>query len=123
METRWVSKHCCLLLFRTRNLSSLTYPSQFQLKKTASLKRTKVRGAGVGGVRAMTTAEKQVIGESGLLTAVNDEFGGVLVEMPQQPMDATVFATVLEASISNWRQQVILLFSLDFVVVNSVLLS
>ncbi|XP_041023174.1 nudix hydrolase 2-like [Juglans microcarpa x Juglans regia] len=52
---------------------------------------------------------QQVFGEteSSLLTAVNDEFGGVIVEMaPQQhPMDAAAFGSVLRASIYHWREQ------------------
>ncbi|XP_059439553.1 nudix hydrolase 2 [Corylus avellana] len=40
-----------------------------------------------------------------LLTAVEDPFGGLTVEMADQPMDAAVFATKLRASISCWRLQ------------------
>lgn len=41
-----------------------------------------------------------------LLTAVEDDFGGLNVEMADQPMDAAVFAIKLRASISCWRLQV-----------------
>jgi hypothetical protein len=52
-----------------------------------------------------------VVGESEwqslkLLIAVEDEFGGLKVEMADQPMDAAVFAIKLRASISFWRLQV-----------------
>ena len=40
-----------------------------------------------------------------LLPAVNDAFGGVIVEM-KTPMDASAFLRSLRASMDNWRQQV-----------------
>ncbi|XP_057512885.1 nudix hydrolase 2-like [Actinidia eriantha] len=42
---------------------------------------------------------------SKLLTAMNDEHGGVIVEMTTEPMDAHVFSSLLRTSISHWRQQ------------------
>ncbi|WOL19189.1 nudix hydrolase 2 isoform X1 [Canna indica] len=39
-----------------------------------------------------------------LLPAVNDEHGGLIVEL-EDPMDSTVFHTSLQASITNWRTQ------------------
>ncbi|KAE7995218.1 hypothetical protein FH972_000039 [Carpinus fangiana] len=58
----------------------------------------------------MPGKEVVVVGESEwqslkLLTAVEDEFGGLNVEMADQPMDAAVFAIKLRASISCWRLQ------------------
>lgn len=41
-----------------------------------------------------------------LLSSVYDEYGGVIVDMADQPMDAVVFASKLRASISHWRLQV-----------------
>uniref|UniRef100_A0A5B6ZRN9 Putative nudix hydrolase 10-like isoform X1 n=1 Tax=Davidia involucrata TaxID=16924 RepID=A0A5B6ZRN9_DAVIN len=51
----------------------------------------------------------QVIVENGgqqveLLPAINDDHGGVIVEM-KEPMDSKVFCTLLRASISQWKQQ------------------
>lgn len=43
-----------------------------------------------------------------LLPAVNDYYGGVIVEM-KAPMDSSAFVSSLRASISNWRKQVVLL--------------
>lgn len=39
-----------------------------------------------------------------LLSAINDEHGGVIVEM-KEPLDSGVFISILRASISQWRQQ------------------
>ncbi|PON90300.1 Nudix hydrolase 6-like [Trema orientale] len=39
-----------------------------------------------------------------ILTATNDEFDGVIVEV-NEPMDPKVFHSILKASISLWRQQ------------------
>lgn len=41
----------------------------------------------------------------GLLRAVEDQHGGVIVNM-DEPMDSLVFASMLEASLSHWREQV-----------------
>ena len=43
---------------------------------------------------------------SKLLNGMNDEHGGVIVEMTTEPMDAHVFTSLLRTSISHWRQQV-----------------
>ncbi|XP_012571794.1 nudix hydrolase 2 isoform X2 [Cicer arietinum] len=40
----------------------------------------------------------------GLLKAVEDQHGGVIVNM-EEPMDSFVFASLLEASISQWKRQ------------------
>lgn len=40
-----------------------------------------------------------------LLTAVNDEHGGVIVEI-KDPMDSTDFSTSLRSSLINWKKQV-----------------
>ncbi|THG05640.1 hypothetical protein TEA_000825 [Camellia sinensis var. sinensis] len=51
----------------------------------------------------------QVVAENGvqqveLLFAVNDDHGGVIVEM-KEPMDSKAFLSLLRASISQWKQQ------------------
>lgn len=43
-----------------------------------------------------------------LLPATNDNHGGVIVDM-EEAMDSEVFVTSLRASISRWRQQVVIL--------------
>ncbi|XP_060672613.1 nudix hydrolase 2 [Ziziphus jujuba] len=50
--------------------------------------------------------QEQVMAETGveLLNSVDDQHGGVRVEM-KEPMDPKIFSTLLEASISHWRQQ------------------
>lgn len=42
-----------------------------------------------------------------LLPFVEDLYGGVSVNM-EQPMDSALFAPLLQASISQWREQVII---------------
>ncbi|KAK9152391.1 hypothetical protein Syun_010700 [Stephania yunnanensis] len=41
---------------------------------------------------------------TGLLIAVNDEYGGVIIEM-EEPMDSEVFRSSLSASLSQWRKE------------------
>ncbi|KAH7533509.1 hypothetical protein FEM48_Zijuj04G0138500 [Ziziphus jujuba var. spinosa] len=50
--------------------------------------------------------QEQVMAETGveLLNSVDDQHGGVRVEM-KEPMDPKIFSTLLEASISHWRQR------------------
>lgn len=43
--------------------------------------------------------------EINLLHASEDAFGGVIVDM-KEPMSSGIFASVLRASISKWREQV-----------------
>lgn len=43
-----------------------------------------------------------------LLPASDDVHGGVIVDMTE-PMDPNIFLTMLRASISQWRQQVLIL--------------
>lgn len=43
-----------------------------------------------------------------LLSASNDDHGGVIVDM-KEPMDPNVFASLLRASMSQWRLQVLIL--------------
>lgn len=51
----------------------------------------------------------QVVAEDGsqrveLLSALNDNYGGVIVEM-KESMDSLAFITLLRASILEWRRQ------------------
>ncbi|CAI9773184.1 unnamed protein product [Fraxinus pennsylvanica] len=46
-------------------------------------------------------SEKQI---DRMLKAVNDDYGGVIVEMTNEPMDAHIFVSLLRASLSHWRQ-------------------
>ncbi|KAL6544682.1 hypothetical protein OROMI_023544 [Orobanche minor] len=40
-----------------------------------------------------------------LLEGENDDHGGVVVEMTNEPLDPIVYASLLKASLSQWRQQ------------------
>lgn len=44
-----------------------------------------------------------------ILAAKEDAHGGVTVEMTNEPMDPSVFGSLLRASLSHWRQQVFLI--------------
>lgn len=48
-----------------------------------------------------------------ILEGRNDDHGGVIVEMTNEPLDPAVFASLLRASLSHWRLQV-LLFHIGF---------
>lgn len=40
-----------------------------------------------------------------ILEGTNDHYGGVTVELTSEPLDPLVFASLLKASLSQWRQQ------------------
>ncbi|XP_022848266.1 nudix hydrolase 2-like isoform X1 [Olea europaea var. sylvestris] len=50
-------------------------------------------------------SEKQNQQVERILKARNDDHGGVMVEMANEPMDAGVFVYLLRASLSHWRRQ------------------
>lgn len=50
-----------------------------------------------------------------LLDATNDDHGGVIVEM-SEPMDSEVFVPILRASVSYWKQQVVILIMMSSIV-------
>lgn len=43
-----------------------------------------------------------------ILTAINDDHGGVIVEL-NEPIDSNLFVSMLRASISEWRQHLVVL--------------
>lgn len=58
-------------------------------------------------------AEAVAIGnEAKLLSAVEDHYGGVIVEI-KEAMDPATFASALRASISHWREQVFFFVTLS----------
>lgn len=57
-------------------------------------------------VKSSSSSVEQISGQQiDMLNAVDDAFGGVIVEM-KEPMNSNVFDTLLRASISGWREQV-----------------
>lgn len=55
---------------------------------------------------ALLAKDEEVRGKGiGLLRAVEDKHGGVIVNM-EEPMDSLVFASLLEVSLSEWKRQV-----------------
>lgn len=60
---------------------------------------------------SLSVATQGIIPESGveqieLLNADDDLHGGVVVDMKDKPMDSEVFASLLKASLSHWKQKV-----------------
>ncbi|XP_069154666.1 nudix hydrolase 2 isoform X2 [Solanum lycopersicum] len=49
--------------------------------------------------------EKEMEQVDKILAAKEDDYGGVTVEMTNEPLDPSVFASLLRASLSHWRQQ------------------
>nr|GMC53095.1 nudix hydrolase 2-like isoform X1 [Ipomoea batatas] len=54
---------------------------------------------------AASLPEKQAEQVERILAGRNDDHGGVIVEMTSEPMDPSLFVTLLRPSISQWRQQ------------------
>ncbi|XP_047974815.1 nudix hydrolase 2-like [Salvia hispanica] len=54
---------------------------------------------------SMSSPSTQVEQVDRLLSGRNDDHGGVIVEMTNEPLDPTVFASLLRASLSQWRQK------------------
>ncbi|XVE87625.1 hypothetical protein DITRI_Ditri19aG0002800 [Diplodiscus trichospermus] len=48
--------------------------------------------------------DEQTVQHLKLLNAINDRYGGVIVEV-NEPMDSALFASMLRASIAQWRHQ------------------
>lgn len=53
--------------------------------------------------------EKEMEQVDRILDAKEDDHGGVTVEMTNEPLDPSVFGSLLRASLSHWRQQVFLI--------------
>ncbi|CAN4105976.1 unnamed protein product [Withania somnifera] len=49
--------------------------------------------------------EKEMEHVDRILAAKEDDYGGVIVEMTNEPLEPSVFASLLRASLSHWRQQ------------------
>ncbi|KAF8391679.1 hypothetical protein HHK36_023987 [Tetracentron sinense] len=109
------SKHC----FRTRNLcvcanqSFFTKPHcsiegsfPYSLLAFRLPKGLKVGAVTPFNIRSMSVSVSSpaVVQQGELLTASSDDHGGVIVDM-KEPMDSKVFASLLRASILQWRQQ------------------
>ncbi|KAK6133196.1 hypothetical protein DH2020_033086 [Rehmannia glutinosa] len=45
--------------------------------------------------------------DGGVLEGKNDDHGGVIVEMTNEPLDPVVYVSLLKASLSHWEQQVL----------------
>ncbi|XP_061340686.1 nudix hydrolase 2-like [Gastrolobium bilobum] len=107
------SSFSCLMapskLFLTSSSSSVVPPFPVKaflgstIPQTQGYKNTSVLFPRASS--ASLTKEEEVQGKGiGLLRAVEDRHGGVIVTM-EDPMDSLVFASLLEASISHWKGQ------------------
>ncbi|OIT03476.1 hypothetical protein A4A49_20782 [Nicotiana attenuata] len=54
---------------------------------------------------AMAREKEMEVEVDGILAAKEDAHGGVTVEMTNEPLDPSVFGSLLRASLSHWRQQ------------------
>lgn len=61
--------------------------------------------------------EKEMEQVDRILDAKEDDYGGVNVEMTNEPLDPSVFGSLLRASLSHWRQQVFLILCIFFFLV------
>ncbi|KAL6990619.1 nudix (nucleoside diphosphate linked moiety X)-type motif 2 [Sarracenia purpurea var. burkii] len=84
---------------RGKSRISVRFGSAFNTRSMSAPTTSSSRAVG------QAVAESEVQQFSKLLTGTNDDHGGILVEMTAEPMDAAVFASLLRASISKWRQQ------------------
>ncbi|KAK4491887.1 hypothetical protein RD792_002668, partial [Penstemon davidsonii] len=50
-----------------------------------------------------SSTEKKVVER--ILEGTNDDHGGVIVEMTSEPLDPALFASLLKASLSHWREE------------------
>ncbi|CAL5408148.1 unnamed protein product [Camellia sinensis] len=66
-------------------------------------------GSGAVGATAIMSMSSQheVLQMSKLLTGTNDHYGGVIVEMTTEPMDAAVLGFLLRTLVSHWKQQLL----------------
>ncbi|XP_052202239.1 nudix hydrolase 2 isoform X2 [Diospyros lotus] len=85
------------LCFTGRNLCPFTK------RPPRGISRIKVQFG--SGFKSVASEEKDVQQISKLLTGLNDEHGGVIVEMTTDPMDAALFVPLLRASVAHWQQQ------------------
>ncbi|XP_027345878.1 nudix hydrolase 2-like [Abrus precatorius] len=85
---------------QARALLGSIFPQAQGLKKSLILPRQYMSAS-----LASLVKEEEVRGKDNeILGAVEDQHGGVIVTM-DGPMDSLVFASLLDASISQWRQQ------------------
>ncbi|CAL5410318.1 unnamed protein product [Camellia sinensis] len=59
------------------------------------------------GGRWSMLSQHEVLQMSKLLTGMNDHYGGVIVEMTTEPMDAAVLVFLLRTLVSHWKQQLL----------------
>ncbi|XVF75162.1 hypothetical protein PTKIN_Ptkin13bG0165200 [Pterospermum kingtungense] len=90
------------------NRNFLTRPPALKLCLTSSAgHRARTRyGTMSASVNSTPVNEKheQVFQDFKLLNAVNDRYGGVVIEVTE-PMDSALFSSLLRASIAQWRHQ------------------
>ncbi|RDX78606.1 Nudix hydrolase 2, partial [Mucuna pruriens] len=86
--------------FRVRTLLGSIIPHARGQKNSSVFPRSYM-----SATLASLTKEEEVQGKGiRTLRAVEDQHGGIMVNM-EEPMDSSVFASLLEASISQWREQ------------------
>ncbi|XP_019188913.1 PREDICTED: nudix hydrolase 2-like isoform X2 [Ipomoea nil] len=100
---RAVSSHSSRSFFTLRT-PKLPFRAQGRLKKGRIGTYLSTRCSSMSS-SAASLPEKQAEQVDRILAGRNDDHGGVIVEMTSEPMDPSLFVTLLRASISQWRQQ------------------
>nr|GMD51792.1 nudix hydrolase 2-like isoform X1 [Ipomoea batatas] len=99
---RAVSFHSSRSLLTLRT-AKLPFRAQGKLKKGSIGIYLTRRGSSMSSSASLP--EKQAEQVDRILAGRNDDHGGVIVEMTNEPLDSSLFVTLLRASISQWRQQ------------------
>ncbi|XP_031115326.1 nudix hydrolase 2-like isoform X2 [Ipomoea triloba] len=99
---RAVSSHSSRSLLTLRT-PELPFRAQGKLKKGSIGIYLTTRCSSMSSSASLP--EKQAEQVDRILAGRNDDHGGVIVEMTNEPLDSSLFVTLLRASISQWRQQ------------------
>nr|GLL39071.1 nudix hydrolase 2-like [Ipomoea trifida] len=99
---RAVSSHSSRSLLTLRT-PKLPFRAQGRLKKGSIGIYLTTRCSSMSSSASLP--EKQAEQVDRILAGRNDDHGGVIVEMTNEPLDSSLFVTLLRASISQWRQQ------------------
>lgn len=70
------------------------------------IKETSLEGSGVNGSRASSSSRRGF-----LLDGVEDEYQGFVLNPDRLPLNPSVFAVMLQASLSHWKLKVLFIMS------------
>ncbi|XP_073139228.1 nudix hydrolase 2 [Henckelia pumila] len=106
---RLVSRPSILCVTSSTNLSFYSKKRSFSSRYSSQGRTNSLRFGIFANIRsAMSSAMSPVSSEKQverILEAKNDDHGGVIVEMINEPIDPAVFASLLRASLTHWRKE------------------